>query len=97
MKINTLAVIAAAGLSLGMLALAPANAATSLSKAKKLCEVASAEKFPDAVDINVMKAETRSTNAMIWYTLRVKGQDGETKRVVCTVDRETDTPTVYPS
>lgn len=97
MKINTLAAIAVTGLSLGLLAGAPALAVTSLSKGKTLCEAATAEKFADAADINVDKDDTRSTEVMIWYTMLVKGQDGVTKKVRCTVDRDSGKATVFAS
>lgn len=96
MKINTLAAIAAIGLSLG-LTIAPAVADTSTIKGQKLCEEAAALKFPDALDINVDKGDTRSTDAMLWFTLLVKKGDGPSDKVRCTVDRTAGKATVYAS
>lgn len=96
MKINTLAAIVATGLALG-LNIAPAVAETSTTKGQKLCEEAAAVKFPDAQDINIDKGDTRSTDAMLWFTLLIKKGDGPSDKVRCTVDRAASKATVYAS
>jgi hypothetical protein len=92
MKINMLI---AAPLLAAMFA-APASA-TSLAKAQKLCEAAAAAQTPAPKSVRVDRKDLRSTDAMVWVTLKVTPAEGDARKVQCTVDRDAAVATLQAS
>ena len=73
---------------------APAIAGTSVSKGKKVCETAARAQTPAPKSVRTDDDKTRSSNATLTYTLKVKNADDTVSTVTCTVDRTNDTPTL---
>jgi hypothetical protein len=89
---SSLAVLAALSLALA----APVHAGTSVQSGKRLCTTAAKAQTPTPVSVRVGDAE-RATNDTFWFPLRVKGADGATTRMMCTVDRNASKAEIAPA
>jgi hypothetical protein len=86
------------GLLLGTaIAAAPADAKTTLSKGKKICEAAVKGQDPAPKSVRTDNDQTRVSDASLIYTLRVKNADDSSSKLTCTVDREAETHTITPA
>src|SRR5262245_53451158 len=90
MKPSSLIALLVAGAALA----SPAVAETSVAKGKKVCESAALAQTPAPKSARIDDDKTKSSDATLTYTLKVKNADGSAVLVVCKVDRATDTPTL---
>ncbi len=76
---------------------APAMAKTSVTKGKQVCEAAAKAQTPQPKSVRTDGDATRVSDASLIYTLRVKNADDTSAKLSCTVDRETNAPTLAPA
>lgn len=72
----------------------PALAKTSLSKGKQICEAAAKAQTPAPKSVRTDSDATRVSDGTLTFVLRVKAADDTQGVVICTIDRETDAPTL---
>ena len=72
----------------------PALAKTSLSKGKSICEAAAKAQTPAPKSVRTDSDATRVSDVTLTFVLRVKAADDTQGVVICTIDRETDAPTL---
>lgn len=72
----------------------PAIAKTSLSKGKQICEAAAKAQTPAPKSVRTDSDATRVSDSTLTYVLRVKAADDTQGTLICTVDRQTDAPTL---
>lgn len=80
-----------------MAAAAPAVAKTTLNKSHQVCEDAAKAQQPAPKTVRADKDKTRSTDATVTVTLKIKNADDTSSVVKCTVDRATSAPTLAPA
>jgi len=66
-----------------------AMAATSERDGERLCE-ALAETQPNFKSVRIDQDPTRSTDAVLWFSLRLSMTDGASSKLKCAVDRKAD-------
>jgi hypothetical protein len=93
MKISAAVLLAASALALA----GPAAAKTSINKGELLCKAALNAQTPPPRSFRVDKDETRSTDGHIWFTVNARNADGVATKLLCTVDRATETAVVAPA
>jgi len=84
-----LLVVAATAVTAG-----PALAKTSLTKGKQICEAAAKAQTPAPKSVRTDSDATRVSDSTLTYTLRIKAADDTAGVLLCTVDRQTDAPTL---
>lgn len=75
----------------------PALAKTSLSKAQKICEDTLKSADPAPASVRTERDSTLVSDAAVTFTIRVKNADDSSSKITCTVDRETDAPSITVS
>ena len=78
-------------------AAAPAVAKTSVIKGKQICESAAKAQTPAPKAVRTVGDETRVTDSVLTYTLKVRNADDSSATVSCAVDRESAAPTLTPA
>ena len=86
-RLSSLALLSAAAIALA----APAFAKMSVQSAEGLCKSEIGKQQPDLKSVKVDKQSTKATGAAFIYTFKVKNADDSAGKLLCTVDRSTDT------
>lgn len=86
-RLSSLVLLSAAAIALA----APAFAKMSVQSAESLCKSEINKQQPDAKSVKVDKSSTKATGASFIYTFKVKAADDSLAKLICTVDRTTDT------
>ena len=86
-RLSSLVLLSAAAIALA----APAFAKMSVQSAESLCKSEINKQQPEAKSVKVDKSSTKATGASFIYTFKVKAADDAVGKLVCTVDRSTDT------
>ena len=86
-RLSSLALLSAAAIALA----APAFAKMSVQSAESLCKSEIGKQQPDLKSVKVDKQQTKATGASFVYTFKVKNADDSAAKLLCTVDRSTDT------
>jgi hypothetical protein len=81
-RASSLAFLAALSLAIA----APVHAGISVQSGKRLCTAAAKAQTPTPTSVRVGDANRASNDSFV-FPVRVKGADGTTVRMMCTVDR----------
>ncbi|MDP3492760.1 MAG: hypothetical protein Q8R82_06565 [Hyphomonadaceae bacterium] len=85
-RLSSLVLLSAAAIALA----APAFAKMSVQSAEGLCKSEINKQQPEAKSVKVDKQSTKATGASFIYTFKVKASDDSLAKMICTVDRSTD-------
>lgn len=85
-RLSSLIVLSATAIALA----APAFAKMTVQSAESLCKAEIGKQQPDLKFLKVDKGETRATGAAFIYTFKIKTADDTSGKLICTVDRSTD-------
>jgi hypothetical protein len=86
-RLSSLVLLSAAALAFA----APALAKVSVQGGETLCKTEIQKQHADAKSVKVDKESTRAQGDTFSYLFKVKGADDATTKLVCKVDRTTDT------
>ncbi len=73
---------------------APALAKTTIQKGQRLCREAAEAVQPSFRSVRIVDDETRASNDVLVYSVRVVTVDGAAAKITCIVDRQTDAVTL---
>jgi hypothetical protein len=83
--------------SLAIALASPALAKTTVQKGENICKAELAKAEPAFKSVRVDKDGAKATNSQFVFSVKVKNADDSSGKVVCTVDRETETAQIAPA
>lgn len=86
-RVSSLILLSAASILLA----APALAKISVQSGENLCKTEIAKQDPALKSVKVDKDSTKATGAAFVYLFKVKNPDDSSAKMLCTVDRSTET------
>ena len=86
-RISSLILLSATAIALA----SPALAKISVQGAEKLCKTEISKQHADAQSVKVDKESTRANGDAFSYLFKVKNADDSSAKLLCTVDRTTET------
>ncbi len=86
-RVSSLILLSAASILLA----APALAKISVQSGENLCKTEIAKQDPALKSVKVDKDSTKATGAAFVYLFKVKNADDSSAKMLCTVDRSTET------
>jgi hypothetical protein len=89
-RVSSLILLVASVLALA----SPALAKASIQKGEILCKAEIAKHEPAPKSVRVDKEGVKATGGLFVYTVRVKNADDSGGKLLCTVDRESETVSV---
>jgi hypothetical protein len=89
-RLSSLIILSATALALS----SPALAKTSIQKGENLCKAEIAKLEPAPKSPRVDKEGAKASNATFVFDVKARSANGDSVKLTCTVDRETDTASV---